>query len=260
MWRSWPTCGSATSRQTEVCLRSLRCEEMRGHDLKTLVLILYDQGHMTLPRRREDFRMFLPRDDRTIAQDKYVVTASGARSTEKQAPPADEVKFSCVRLLVNAVLIEPAKTGNTENAVELHESHEMLRFDPRSAASHCIGNDENPIPGGSTIVRSQTRLRTRAEIPEIPIIAKGARAVNETTNLHQSRHPERSEGSHARCKRNEVLRFAQDDRGRRLPATRLAETAETARTSRTSMKWASDRQHDVSREPAQTRGNSPLEE
>ncbi len=127
--------------------------------------------------------MALYRDGKAVAQDRNVVAASDAGRlmasgasfardllplAESHAMPAGEVTSSRVRLSPDLVLIESAKTGNTEKTVEPAECHEMLRSDPRSIASRFAGNDENPIPGGSTLTRSQTRLKTRAEKAGMP--------------------------------------------------------------------------------------------
>ncbi len=139
--------------------------------------------------------MFLPQDGWAISYAPNAIAASDpaastslgagsardarctkARSADKHAVPSGKIDLCRAASRLDLTLIESAKTGKTENALEPGASHEMLRFDPRSTASRFAGSGENSISGGSPLIKSQTRPKPRAEKADIPIVASGQRA------------------------------------------------------------------------------------
>ncbi len=190
--------------------------------------------------------MFLSRDGWAVAFG--VASSEATRATPVGASSAfvarrrargdkGESGPSRVRLFLDRLVVESAKTGKTENTLEPGESHEMLRSEPRTIASRFVQDDENSSPGGSTLSQSQTRLKTRAEKPEKPKIARRPQPGSETSGSRRMRNA---------CPASDGLRCGLRRRG--PAATGLAQTAQTARTSGSSMKWHRSR-------AAMSRGN-----
>ena len=70
---------------------------------------------------------------------------------------------------------KPAITGNTENPSAARTTYDGWWLNRRAIASRSAADHAIPIPGGSTLPRSQTAPKTLPEIPKIPKIKSGCR-------------------------------------------------------------------------------------
>ena len=94
---------------------------------------------------------------------------------------------------------KPVVTVNTENPTEGRRTYNRWRLNRRSIASRSVGNDANPIPGGSTFRRSQTSAKTPPKIPKIPKIKIGPHPVSETAKCRNAGWVIEVKGASADC-------------------------------------------------------------